>query len=140
ETACRVSVPTILCSAALALLGSLCRCLGILGGAEPAADLRQILLRLVQQAVQTDGGIVMRGRAERPEAEADIESRLAHGTVALVIIPAQLEGTTRFAFRPGHGGGGIADLQGICCSSGLFVGPRLAFDKVMVSLSGMKEE
>src|SRR5579871_3875101 len=63
----------------------------VLTMAEPAADLLQILFILVQQAVQADWSVVMRGRSERSEPEADVESGFPHRAVALVVVLAELE-------------------------------------------------
>ena len=44
----------------------------------------QVPFVVVEQAVQADGSVMLCGTAERIEAERNIETRLAHGTVALV--------------------------------------------------------
>src|SRR5438270_4842104 len=84
-----VSIPEILLHATLALLRS--RSPGLRFGrlADRHADLVHVCFRLVKQAVQADGSVMMRGRAVGSEAEGNVETGFAHRAVALVVVGAE---------------------------------------------------
>src|SRR5258706_8869446 len=106
---------------------------------QPAADLLQVLLGLVKQTVQTHGRIAMSGRSEWSKAKTYVESRLPHGTVALVVIGTQFE-FALFAIDRRHGRRNVAHLLHVGSSGNLLRRSRQILHNVIVRLSGMKEE
>src|ERR1700685_2503934 len=84
--------------------------------------------------------VVMRGRAERSEAEANVETGLAHRAVALVIVRTEFELARLLASRRRHSGWNITDLQRIRRPCQGLSRSRRNFENVVVSLSGMKKE
>ncbi len=108
-----VSIPEILLHATLARLRS--RSPGFRFGrlADPHADLIHVCFRLVKQAVQADGSVVMGGRAVGSEAEGNVEAGFAHGAVALVVVGAETDHMLRLAIRVCHGRRKIADRDAI---------------------------
>ena len=109
--------------------------------AQPPADLLQIFLCFIEQAVEAHGGIVMRCRAEWPESKADVEARLSHGAVALVVVRTQFEFARAFRNpaapswrrRRRPAGNNATPAAAAAC-------PRAAFDNVVVRLRRMKKE
>src|SRR5579871_942009 len=59
---------------------------GFLRTIQQASHFFQILLRLVQQAVEADRGEMMGRTTEWSKAKGDVKARFAHGTVAFVIV------------------------------------------------------
>ena len=82
-------IPEILVHLCLASLRELAPILCISFLAQNARHLREIGFRLIQQAVEADGSVVMRLRAVRAEPERNIKSRFAHAPIALVVVMAQ---------------------------------------------------
>src|SRR3984957_21342919 len=107
---------------------------------EPQADLLHIFFGLIKKAVQAHRSVVMSGRAERSEAEANVETGLAHRAVALVIVRTEFELARVLASRGCHGCWNITDLQRIRCSGQRLSGTRRKCDDEMIGLIGMKEE
>src|SRR6202011_4032676 len=96
-------VPKIFVDFLLALFRPLIPLPGFGGLAQQSADFFQIFFRLIKQTVQTDGSKMMRARAIRSEAEGNVERRLTHAAIPLVVIGAQLNRASGIASRPRHG-------------------------------------
>ena len=81
-------VPQIFLDLLLSRFGSFGPVRGFGLFAEQLCHFFQIFFGFVEEAVQADWGEVVRGGAVRPEAERDIETRFAHGTVGAIKIAA----------------------------------------------------
>src|SRR5258708_8387352 len=98
------AVPKIFLNSRLAILRAFAPLLSFLLASERLGDVLQILFRLVQKAVQTDGSIVVRRSAVGSKAKRDVISRFSHRAVTLVLIPPDRHASTRITFHLGHGG------------------------------------
>ncbi len=108
--------------------------------AQPAADLLQIFLRLVEQAVQAHRRIVMRRCAEGPKTKTNVESRFPHRSVALVVIGTQFELLPLLALRVRHRKRNLTHLLGISSPCNRLRHSRQVLHDVVVRLRGMKKE
>src|ERR1700730_18018401 len=82
----------------------------------------------------------MGGGAECTEAETHVESGLAHGTIAFVVVRAQLERFGFLTFGGGNGRGSVADLQGVGGPCNLLSCFRLGLNDVVIGLCGMQKK
>ncbi len=106
-----LAIPQVLLNLRFAFFRALLPLLRILFVAQYFTDLFQILFGLIEQAVEADGGKVMRPGAVGAEPERNVISGLAHGAVAFVEIGAQRNVCGDGTFRFGHGSRVIAYLQ-----------------------------
>ena len=95
-------IPEIARNQLLPLFRALAPLFRIGRAAQPAADLLQIFLSLIEQAVQAHRRIVMRRGAEWPKAKTNVESRFPHRPVALIVIGTQFELLPLLALRVRH--------------------------------------
>src|SRR5258708_18424108 len=124
----------------LAFCGALAPLICIAGSPQPAADLLQIFFGLVQQTIQADRGIMMCRRSVSSKARTHIKARLAHRTVALVVVGAELELMRIVASRSRHNRSRIAHLQSVGSPCDWLTPCRTSFDQVIVGFNSMKEE
>ena len=131
----RCIVPQIARDELLAFFGALVPFRGVSFVPQPAADLLHILLSFVEQAVQTDRRVVLRGIAKWPKTKGDIESRFPHGAVAFVILRTQLKLFALIAVGTSHGVRNAADLETECGPRNrVLLIPRLALNNVAIGL------
>src|SRR5205807_5782193 len=132
-------IPEIFLNAILSLLGALLPVPRVLYVPQDFADLLEIFLGLIEQAVEAHRREVMSGRSVRSEAKRDIKPGLPHRAVAFVVVTDQRNIARGFAIGTSHGVRDVAKLQRIRFANNIAALVRVDFGDVVPGLAMQQE-